>query len=1065
MKNKLLSLLAALFALSTLTAFADLPFRNHRYDAFKALKVTPDNIVFMGNSITNMHEWCDAFDNHLILNRGVSGGYTQELLNTLENVVAGKPKKLFLMIGTNDLGTAGINNTAYVAGNIEVLVERVQRESPQTEIYVQSILPSNSGLRTLELLSATNEAVKAMCERKGVTYIDLWDDMLPIVQGAAGGLSLDNLHPTAKGYRIWCKRIAPYVGAECVYPDEADNNFGGHGGSYGMRVSSMAMAGVKAGDIVLIGDEMVHGGEWHELLQSAKVKNRGTGWGYPGMDIAGLTKEIEPILKGRADNGEPAKIALYAGTPDLNNANNSLDKVYASYLALVEKVRLHAPGATIYLQALLPRTNAQHNAARVVPFNEKLKALAESMAGVEYVDQYSPLVKNGVADPACFKGDYVYATGYVKIAGALADAFGDKEVVAVSEAEAQARYERHTLRNDLGAAITKVLLVPAGTKPGQYPAEAVEGLRNELAQTYALLEKENLSAAEITAETERLNAEIEKIYPQLVKPLASNGAQTYLYTIKSARRNNLFIRTNGAGKGLSGTAVSRYAETAWKFVERTDGTLDIVSAADGSYVNPAANYNTQIAGSSEAPERGWELSHSNSQGLFIIYSNTTQLNMTGSEHGHAVYNWSAGKDGRDRDDAGCALQIELVAGTPVPAPALPMVSNAETSHYYTLFSGLRGQKDIVPKGKGAALAAVAPAEADTAHHWKFEARADGSYDIVSRLDGAYLSPAATLNAALTCVAAKPASGWRLNYSAADGYFYISSGTTEMHITRQNTVINWSASGKGNDADDEGCQFKVNFAESAPTHVFEPEPVVLPEALLTLVGLELDGTQPYHVPDELAAPVLAADAVTVAVDFTAAVAPTGSGAAASDYLVAASDENAADRYFGVIIRERTKYGVHYYGNPNGLEGWYSHAGKDFTQGAKVVMAMQPEGNAYSYYLDGAFGRSIAVGALGQYGYVTFGNVENVTALFVGGVVTADNPNKYAFTGTIRSLQIFPGALTAEQVAAINYDNLKPTGIDAPAAGNAPKAAFDLGGRRVSAPLKAGVYIVNGQKVIR
>lgn len=47
--------LLACFIASTVLVFADLPFRNHRYDTFKVLDVASDHIVFIGNSITNMH--------------------------------------------------------------------------------------------------------------------------------------------------------------------------------------------------------------------------------------------------------------------------------------------------------------------------------------------------------------------------------------------------------------------------------------------------------------------------------------------------------------------------------------------------------------------------------------------------------------------------------------------------------------------------------------------------------------------------------------------------------------------------------------------------------------------------------------------------------------------------------------------------------------------------------------------------------------------------------------------------------------------------------------------------
>ena len=170
--------LVALLCTAT-TIFADEPFRNHRYDAFKVLPVTSDNIVFIGNSITNMNEWWEAFGDHNVVNRGVSGAITDEALANIEAIAAGKPKKVFMMLGTNDLGSAGICTPEHVLQNVTLMVERLQATSPATKIYIQSLLPSghlgSGGTRTPERLQATNAALKALCEEKAITYIDLWD--------------------------------------------------------------------------------------------------------------------------------------------------------------------------------------------------------------------------------------------------------------------------------------------------------------------------------------------------------------------------------------------------------------------------------------------------------------------------------------------------------------------------------------------------------------------------------------------------------------------------------------------------------------------------------------------------------------------------------------------------------------------------------------------------------------------------------------------------------------------------------------------------------------------------
>ena len=109
MKKLISFLFCILFVTNSL--FAADPFRAHKYDLFKVLPVNSESVVFVGNSITNMHEWWEAFgseDN--IVNRGVWGTFIGETVEHIEAVAAGKPAKVFFMIGTNDLGKNGSRN-------------------------------------------------------------------------------------------------------------------------------------------------------------------------------------------------------------------------------------------------------------------------------------------------------------------------------------------------------------------------------------------------------------------------------------------------------------------------------------------------------------------------------------------------------------------------------------------------------------------------------------------------------------------------------------------------------------------------------------------------------------------------------------------------------------------------------------------------------------------------------------------------------------------------------------------------------------------------------------------
>lgn len=438
---RILTILACWLLGSALT-MADLPFRNHRANHLCTLPVSNDNIVFIGNSITQGNEWWEAFGNPRILNRGISGALSTEVLQNLDAYTGGKPRKVFLMIGTNDLVTAGLNSSEQVVDHTARIVERLQKLSAGTEIFVQSILPTHSGTRNNVLIQQTNEELKKLCKEKGVTYLDVWSQLIePGTINLNRAYSNDGLHMLGSGYRVWCKYLEPYVGSTSVYPADAADQTIAAGGYYSQRVSDFAMLPVKKNDILMIGDLIMNTGEWHELFRSNRVKGRGIGVGYAGASIAVTTQTLPGILTGRADNEAPAKVFLQVGAADARG-NTHMDELKTAYTALVTRIKELAPTTQIYIEAVLPHNTAALNTNRISVLNSKLKEIAATIEGVEYIDLYTPFLKNGVCDPAYFNGVYLYGKGYARMAALLKPYMG-KAVSPVSETKAARRLMLH----------------------------------------------------------------------------------------------------------------------------------------------------------------------------------------------------------------------------------------------------------------------------------------------------------------------------------------------------------------------------------------------------------------------------------------------------------------------------------------------------------------------------------------------------------------------------------------------------------------------------------------------
>ena len=667
MRKSLLSLFS-LFMLATTVLAQGVPFRRHRYDGFKTHKLTSENIVFLGNSITNMHEWWEAFGNANIVNRGVNGAETPIMLEHLEATLAGRPKKIFFMMGTNDLGTRGMNDPAFVAKSVRTALKRCKNESPETEIYFQSILPcTTNGVKDVKHIPITNDSIKKLCQEYGATYIDLYDDLTDI---ANMKISYDGTHLTMSGYRTWCNKIAQYVGSDCVYPADAQDVNGGNGGIAGMRTTYFNALPIKANDILILGED---GNDWHELLHSNHVKQRGISWGYKSNDLGTMQKMLQSIFKGRSDNAEPKMVCLVLGYNEINNTGNgskTVDAIVESYKAFVNKVRELAPNTAIRLMAVIPSDNADVNKNRTIPFNEKLQAMAAEMQNVTYcADSYTLLVgDNGAIKDAYFPNfsgaRYMSGLGYAKLSQAMANAIGTEDgVTPTTDEEAAEGIATFDARNTLYNAIATAEKFPVGTNVGQYLAADVTPLTEGIKQGYELLAKESATNEELKQKGGSYAELVNKVLPNIIKPTLSTDKEEHWYQLYTPNRENRFATSYGDGEILMGDTKTAYAKSMWKFVARTDNTWDIVNRADGTYINPASAYNNAIKTTATKPAKGWTLSYSNAIGTFIISSDDVELNQTQSGQGYKIYNWSAGKNGQDRADAGCQFTI-------VDAPAV-----------------------------------------------------------------------------------------------------------------------------------------------------------------------------------------------------------------------------------------------------------------------------------------------------------------------------------------------------------------------------------------------------------
>jgi len=183
---------------------------------FDQLKISKKDIVFVGNSLTDGCEWDELLGNDRIRNRGIVGDIIQGIIDRIQPVIDGQPKKIFIQSGVNDLSHDVTPDS--IARAMERLIVMIKTGSPRTKIYLQSLLPFNNDVRLWKLLKGKEQDVRdanvlleQVARRQGVTWINLY----PLFVNSEGKLkpelTNDGLHLLGTGYLIWRDAIKPYV--------------------------------------------------------------------------------------------------------------------------------------------------------------------------------------------------------------------------------------------------------------------------------------------------------------------------------------------------------------------------------------------------------------------------------------------------------------------------------------------------------------------------------------------------------------------------------------------------------------------------------------------------------------------------------------------------------------------------------------------------------------------------------------------------------------------------------------------------------------------------------------
>ncbi len=187
----------------------------------KQIEIYEDNKekwVFFGDSLTARNHWETMYPDYEIVNAGVGRETTANMLQRIDNILAEKPEKIFIMGGINDL-TQG-SNPEQVVVNLQQILERIKAELPETAIYVQSVLPTGESLVNNSFVDALNLRISRICEQMNISYVHLYSKFIENESIYKELYYGDGVHLNVKGYAVW-KAVLDEVlsGGTSSYPD------------------------------------------------------------------------------------------------------------------------------------------------------------------------------------------------------------------------------------------------------------------------------------------------------------------------------------------------------------------------------------------------------------------------------------------------------------------------------------------------------------------------------------------------------------------------------------------------------------------------------------------------------------------------------------------------------------------------------------------------------------------------------------------------------------------------------------------------------------------------------
>ncbi|RBP46275.1 lysophospholipase L1-like esterase [Roseimicrobium gellanilyticum] len=188
----------------------------NRVRAFKEQNLVFQNVVLLGDSITEGFDVAKHFPGRRVLNRGIGAdvignnmapddprGVLQRLDNSVFDCAA---TDVFILIGINDLNSG--KSVDSMETGYRTLLQRLREHSPELRVHVQSVLPTRGNHDKQNTpVREFNARLKRLAAEYKCTFVDLHSLMADGEGRLKAEFTNDGLHLTETAYALWRGKI------------------------------------------------------------------------------------------------------------------------------------------------------------------------------------------------------------------------------------------------------------------------------------------------------------------------------------------------------------------------------------------------------------------------------------------------------------------------------------------------------------------------------------------------------------------------------------------------------------------------------------------------------------------------------------------------------------------------------------------------------------------------------------------------------------------------------------------------------------------------------------------